>query len=59
MFALGFSVGGNRLALALGKCMELKYKITAAACIEPPLVFKEATSNIKNIWGGFLNRRAG
>jgi len=33
LFAIGFSLGGNWLALALGKTQLLNNKITAAACI--------------------------
>lgn len=48
------------MALALGRGADaLEGKLTAAACIQPPLVFGCAAENIKTIWNGFIDRRTG
>lgn len=55
---MGFSLGGNILAMALGKGgKELNDRVKAAACIEPPLVFSHAAKNIKTVWNGLLDKR--
>lgn len=59
IFAIGFSLGGNWLALALGKSEKLNSMISASSCVESPLVVSKAMNNLKHCWGGAINRNLG
>lgn len=59
IFAIGFSLGGNWLALGLGKSERLNKMITASACIESPLVIPNAFKNLKECWNGAINWNLG
>ena len=59
MFAIGFSLGGNWLALALGKSKKLNSIIEASACIESPLVVSKAMHNLKYCWNMMINWNLG
>jgi len=55
IFAIGFSLGGNWLALALGKTPELNSIISAASCIQPPIDVPRSFENIRKTWFGLVN----
>mmetsp|Transcript_17731 Transcript_17731/g.30013 ORF Transcript_17731/g.30013 Transcript_17731/m.30013 type:complete len:340 (+) Transcript_17731:555-1574(+) len=60
IFALGFSMGGNWLGMALGKNMDnFQSKITAAACMQSPIKMRNSFLNMKFAWGGMINWNLG
>lgn len=59
LFTIGFSLGGNWVALALGKSKKLNSMITASACIESPLIIPKALHNLKTCWNGAINWNLG
>jgi predicted alpha/beta-fold hydrolase len=56
---MGFSLGANWLALALGKSKHLSGILEAATCIQPPLQVSKAHENFKLTWYGLVNWRLG
>lgn len=59
IFAIGFSLGGNWLSLALGRSKHLSSILEAAACIQPPLNLNHSLENMKNCCWGMLNWNIG
>lgn len=59
MFGIGFSLGGNWLALALGKSEKLNKMMTAISVVESPLVISNAFYNLKHCWNGMINWNLG
>lgn len=58
IFAIGFSMGGNWLAMAMCKNKHnFKDKIVAAACVHTPMDFKHSVYAIANLWFGFVSWR--
>lgn len=47
LFVCSFSLGASWTAMALGKSKDIHNKVTAAACMQPPLCLIEATKNIE------------
>lgn len=54
IYAIGFSMGGNWLGMALGKG-KISDKIVAAACMQSPIKMRESFLNMKSCWNGFIN----
>lgn len=59
IYAIGFSLGGNWLSLALGRSKHLNSILEAATCIQPPLNICYALENIKKTWWGLVNWNMG
>jgi predicted alpha/beta-fold hydrolase len=48
MFAIGFSMGGNWLGMALAKdSQNMAEKLVASACIVSPMKMSSASSNLR------------
>ena len=54
LFAMGFSIGGNKLAKMIGIDKE-KCKLTAAYCCQAPMKYWETIKNLKNNFNGLLD----
>jgi len=54
IYAMGFSMGGNWLGMALGKG-HISDKIVAAACMQSPTKMRQSFLNLRGVWNGFIN----
>lgn len=60
LFVMGFSLGGNWVALALAKkSEEMKKMVTACVCLQPPHWVREAYHNLQRVWHGAINAGLG
>ena len=55
IFCTGFSMGANRLGMALCKDKRgLADKVVATACMQCPSKVRESYINLQSAWGGFI-----
>ena len=54
IYAMGFSMGGNWLGMALGKG-QISNKIVAAVCMQSPAKMRQSFLNMKSAWNGIIN----
>ena len=54
IYAMGFSMGGNWLGMALAKG-QISNKIVAAVCMQSPAKMRQSFLNMKAAWNGFIN----